>query len=140
MERSLPDDARYRIFLGQSLNNLATVYTVTRRDDDALKAYQEAVSTLRDLVKKNPAAFEHDLAIALNSMAVGYQVTHRLKEAEQTAQESLDIQTRLASANPAAYLPDEALVLTTLGNIYDVNPGTTMRKPPLTRRSRYIAT
>ncbi|WP_423787669.1 tetratricopeptide repeat protein, partial [Klebsiella pneumoniae] len=69
--------------------NLANLHSATERMKEAEAAYQEALSTFRELAKANPEAYLPNVAMTLSSLANLYRATERMKEAEAAYQEAL---------------------------------------------------
>jgi len=101
-----------------TLNNLAVLYRATQRMRDAERAYDEALSTYRQLAQENPEAYLPDVAMTLNNLALLYIATQRMRGAELACDEALSIRRQLAQENPEAYLPDVALTLNNLALLY----------------------
>jgi len=75
--------------VAMTLNNLASLYSDTQRRKAAEEAYQEALSTYRELAKANPEAYLPNVATTLNNLASLYSATQRRKAAEEAYQEAL---------------------------------------------------
>ena len=80
----------------------------------AEKEYNEALEIYRRLARKNPEAFESDVALTLNNLAALHYNTQRLDLAEKEYNEALEIYRRLAQKNPEAF---ESNVASTLNNL-----------------------
>ena len=101
----------------QTLNNLAVRLSEAGcRDEEALRAAQEAVDLRRVLVEGNEAAYTPGLAASLNNLAVRLSEAGRRDEALRAAQEATGLYRQLAESNEAAYTPDLAMSLNTLAN------------------------
>jgi len=105
--------------LAMTLNNLGNLYRATQRMKEAESAYQEALTTYRQLARDNPVAFLSNFATNLRNLGVLYSTTQRMKEAESAYQEALTTYRQLARDNPAAFLPDVAMTLNNLGALYN---------------------
>jgi tetratricopeptide (TPR) repeat protein len=66
----------------------------------AESAYQEGVSTYRELAQANPEAYLPDVATTLNNLANLYSATQRMKEAEAACREAEGIPEPLWFVNP----------------------------------------
>ncbi len=101
-----------------TLNNLGSVYSKSKRMNEAEKAYREALDIHRGLSKDNPAAKQTALAMILNNLGNLYNDSKRPQEAEKVWAEARDIQRDLARSEPSVYQPNLALTLQNLGNVY----------------------
>ena len=93
---------------GKLLNLLGILYFENSDFQKSEKAYRKALDIHRRLAKKDPAAFEPDLAASCNNLALLLNDLNQKEEAEQLYQEALEIRRRLAQKNPAAFEPDLA--------------------------------
>ena len=102
----------------QTLNNLAVrLSEAGRRDEEALRAAQEATGLYRQLAESNEAAYTPDLAASLNTLANRLSEAGRRDEALQAAQQAVTLRCSLAEVNEVAYTPGLARSLTKLADI-----------------------
>ena len=101
------------------LNNLANLYTDSRRYVEAEKMYKEVLELRRRLVQSNPQLYESDYAHILNNLAVLYYKTRRYADSEPMFKEALEIRQRLAQVNPQTYESDVAMTLNNLAAMYN---------------------
>ena len=101
------------------LNNLANLYTDSRRYVDAEKMYKEVLELRQRLVQSNPQLYESDYAHTLNNLAVLYYRTRRYADSEPMFKEALEIRQRLAQVNPQTYESDVAMTLNNLAAMYN---------------------
>ncbi len=99
--------------VAMTLNNLANLYSATQRMKEAEGAYQEALSTYRELAKANPEAYLPDVAMTLNNLAILYRATQRMKEAEECCREAECLLEPLWRANPEVHGDQIARILCT---------------------------
>jgi tetratricopeptide (TPR) repeat protein len=78
-----------------TLNNLAGLYRVTHREDQAEEAWGRALAIHRDLAKTDPEAQAPFIAAVLNNLGVLYAQSNRRKEAEDALTEALTIRRKL---------------------------------------------
>ncbi len=102
----------------KTLNNLGLLYSDQNKNSEAMKAYQEALSIRRELVKKNRDIYNPDLANTLNNLAVLYRVQNKNSEAMKMYEEALSIRRELVKKNRDAYNPDLAMTLNNLAVLY----------------------
>ena len=53
-----------------TLNNLGNLYRATQRLSESEQAYQEALTTYRQLVQANPQAYLPNVALTLNNLGI----------------------------------------------------------------------
>ncbi|WP_144268532.1 tetratricopeptide repeat protein, partial [Porphyromonas gingivalis] len=99
-------------------NNLGHLLRKKNEIERAKDCYQEALKIYRDLAKKNPQAYNPDLAMTLNNLANLLSNNNEIERAKDCYQEALDIYRELAKKNPQAYNPDLAMTLNNLGVLY----------------------
>ena len=85
---------------------------------EAKECYQEALDIYRALAKKNPQAYNPDLAMTLNNLGLLLSNNNEIKQAKDCYQKALDIYRALAKKNPQAYSPDLATALNNLAVLY----------------------
>jgi tetratricopeptide (TPR) repeat protein len=106
-----------------TLNNLAGLYRLTRRDQ-AEEAWGRALAIHRDLAKTDPEAQAPFIAAVLNNLGVLNAQSNRAKEAEDALTEALTIRRKLVQAKPEApYLSELASTLNNLGSLVYLGPG-----------------
>jgi len=82
--------------LALSLNNLASIFSVTGRHVEAQDAYREALGIMRGLVEKAPESYRlRTLAWTLCDLGALLTESRSFAEAEELYQESLDISRKL---------------------------------------------
>ena len=79
-----------------TLNNLANLYSVTRRFTEGETMYKEALVIYRQLAQTNLQTYEPNVALTLNNLALLYSDTQRFTESEAMYKEVLEIRRRLA--------------------------------------------
>ncbi|SJM19255.1 hypothetical protein PGIN_13-1_00713 [Porphyromonas gingivalis] len=86
-----------------TLNNLANLLSNNNEIERAKDCYQEALDIYRELAKKNPQAYNPDLAMTLNNLGVLYYQINNREGAEKAYKEALSIREILAKRNSSAY-------------------------------------
>ena len=84
----------------------------------ALRYYEEALRTYRELAEENPRAYKPDVAMTLNNLAALQQAMNEHNHALANYEEALQIRRELAEENPRAYLPNVAKTLVNLGILF----------------------
>jgi len=110
------DPTTYQPQVAAALNNLADLYTHTRRLKEAEAAYREALDFYLQLAKTNPDA-QADVAMTLNNFAILHGLTGHIAKSQAEYQESLNTYRELAKTNPT-YLADFATTLSNSGYLY----------------------
>uniref|UniRef100_UPI0026E94A39 tetratricopeptide repeat protein n=1 Tax=Porphyromonas gulae TaxID=111105 RepID=UPI0026E94A39 len=87
----------------------------------AKQYYEEVLDIYKELAKKNPEAYNLDLAMTLNNLANVLSNNNEIKQAKDCYQEALDIYRALAKKSPEAYNPDLAMTLNNLGLLLSNN-------------------
>ncbi|KGN79998.1 hypothetical protein HR13_06030 [Porphyromonas gulae] len=87
----------------------------------AKQYYEEVLDIYKELAKKNPEAYNLDLAMTLNNLANVLSNNNEIKQAKDCYQEALDIYRALAKKSPEAYNPDLASTLNNLGLLLSDN-------------------
>ena len=108
----------YEPDLAQSYNNLALLYSDTKRYDESKRMYKAAVEIRKRLADANPQAYEPRLADSYNNLANLYYNTQHFTESEMMYKSALEIRKRLTDTNPQAYEPDLAQSYNNLANLY----------------------
>ncbi len=83
-----------------TLNNLGNLYRDRQRMKEAETAYQEGLSTYRELAQANPEVYLPHVAMTLNNVANLYRDTQRMREAEAACREAEAILEPLWFVNP----------------------------------------
>ncbi|MDW8064250.1 MAG: tetratricopeptide repeat protein [Anaerolineae bacterium] len=109
-QKSLKLEERTRIW-----NNLSVALSALGRREEALRVTQEAITLYRQLAKRHPDAFLHELAVSLNNLGNRLADLGRREEALQATQEAVALYRQLAERHPDAFLHDLAVSLTNLG-------------------------
>ena len=112
------------IAIERSLKNLFGYADLLYSLNDFTKAkqyYEEILVTYRALAKKNPQAYNPDLASTLNNLGLLLSNNNEIKQAKDCYQEALDIYRALTKKNPQAYNPDLAVTLNNLGLLLSNN-------------------
>lgn len=112
-----PADHQFDPTMAKALDHLGIRLSHVGRLAEALAATQEAVTIWRELVARNPAAFEGALAQALQNLAIRYRAVDEMPPAFDAVAEALETFRRLAVASPAANLPHVVLALMTQSTI-----------------------
>ncbi|KAF9504671.1 hypothetical protein BS47DRAFT_1401133 [Hydnum rufescens UP504] len=86
------------------------------RDEEALKANEEALSIRRSLAAEQPGVFLPDLARSLSNLSNCLSNFGRDEEALKANEEALSIRRSLAADQPGVFLPDLARSLSNLSN------------------------
>jgi len=94
--------AEQQLALAVTLTNLASLYRDTRRIEDAVKTYQEALGVRRELAKADPASHLPVLAMTLTNLAHLYNERQQQEEASRTIQEAITLSRQLWQENPQA--------------------------------------
>ena len=89
--------------MAHSLNNLANVYHVTARADQALALYQEALDIYRTLAQTHPEAYLSRVAMALNNLASAHRDMRQPDEMEARAKEAQAVLEPLWTRNRALH-------------------------------------
>jgi tetratricopeptide (TPR) repeat protein len=98
------------------LNNLGARLSELGRREEALKATEQAVETYGALAKRNPEAFQPDLAMSLNNLGNSLSELGRREEALKATAQAVELRRALAKRNPEAFQPALAMSLNNLGN------------------------
>ena len=112
------------IAIERSLKNLFGYADLLYSLNDFTKAkqyYEEILVTYRALAKKNPQAYNPDLAGTLNNLGLLLSNNNEIKQAKDCYQEALDIRRDLAKKNPQAYNLYLASTLNNLANLLSNN-------------------
>ena len=107
----------YESDVAATLNNLAILYSITRRFEEGEAMYKETLEIYRHLAKSNPQAYEPDVAGTLDNLAILYYSAQRFTESMTTYMEALEIRRRLAQSNPQAFAPEVARTLNNLASL-----------------------
>ncbi len=116
--QGLPTTSEAEAEQARIFNNLGNCYSELGRREEALGVTERAVAIRERLAKRNPDAFEPDLAGSLNNLGVRYSELGRREEALGVTERAVAIRERLAQRNPDAFEPDLAMSLNNLGNRY----------------------
>ncbi|MCD8180456.1 MAG: tetratricopeptide repeat protein, partial [Firmicutes bacterium] len=81
--------------------------------------YKKAVEIRERLCKRNPDAFEPDLAMSYNNLGVLYANIQEYEDAELFLKKAVEIQERLSKRNPDAFEPDLAMSYNNLRTLYN---------------------
>ncbi|KGN68803.1 hypothetical protein HR09_07450 [Porphyromonas gulae] len=87
----------------------------------AKQYYEEVLDIYKELAKKNPEAYNLDLAMTLNNLGLLLSNNNETKQAQVCYQEALKIRRALATKNPQAYNPYLASTLNNLGLLLSNN-------------------
>ncbi|MCW5933657.1 MAG: tetratricopeptide repeat protein [Fimbriimonadia bacterium] len=98
------------------LGTAGTYLNRVRRLDEAVSAYEDALTIRRDLAEEQPAVYTPDVAMTLNNLGNALGDLRRLDEALAAYEEALRLYRALAQEQPAVYLPNVATTLNNLGN------------------------
>ena len=98
------------------VNNLSLRLSEVADREGALKAIREADEIYRRLAKKNPVAFNPDLAASLNNLSNQLSEVGDREGALKAIRKAVEIRRGLAKKNPAAFNPDLAMSLNNLSN------------------------
>jgi tetratricopeptide (TPR) repeat protein len=116
---SLAKTNRAYIFeVANTRNNLAILYSKTRRTANAEDEFKKALAIYDGLPEANLAAYQSYRAETLFNLADLYFTTERREEAEDIYKRCLITFRDLSKGNPDAYKPKLALVLARLGDFY----------------------
>ena len=99
-------------------NNLANIFTVTRRATEAAEAYAQALSNYRQLSDSDPDRYSQAVAHTLNNVANLYRDTRSMGQAENAYYEALSIFRELARTDYVTYGPSLAMTLNNLANLF----------------------
>ena len=102
---------------GITYNNLAYLYDRSKRYPEAVAAYNESLTIFKRLADENPAAYEHDLALAYNNLAMVYSNMRMYKESDELYSMCIPIYDRLAKENESTYDEERSAVY---GNYADL--------------------
>ncbi len=97
--------------LAKLLNNIANLYSLLKKYDEAEENYQWAARLFRDL------DMLPELAITLDNLGILYIDIDKLEEAENTLKEAFAIRKELAKSDPSQ-LQSLAMTLNNLGVLY----------------------
>jgi tetratricopeptide (TPR) repeat protein len=101
-----------------SLVFLSNSYSEMGRREEALDAALRAIKIYEHLVKKNPDAFEPNLAGSFNNLGIRHSDLGQKEDALEASLRAIEIQERLAKKNPDAFNPDLAMSLNNFGSCY----------------------
>jgi tetratricopeptide (TPR) repeat protein len=82
----------------------------------ALAPTREAVELRRELAKRNPDAFQPDLAMSLNNLGARLSALGQREAALAATREAVELRRELATRNPDGFQPDLAMSLNNLGS------------------------
>jgi hypothetical protein len=99
------------------------------RDRGYGEAYQEALSTRRELAKANPHAYLPDVAGTVNNLAILYCDTQRMKEAEELCREAERSLEPLWQKNPEVHGDQMARILATRAVLCEPLPDGSNKEP-----------
>lgn len=105
------ENTEYMTDLAKLLNNIANLYSLLKRYDEAEENYQWAARMFRDL------DMLPELAITLDNLGILYIDMNKLEEAENTLKEAFAIRKELAKSDPSQ-MQNLAMTLNNLGVLY----------------------
>jgi tetratricopeptide (TPR) repeat protein len=91
-----------------TLNNLGLLYSNTQRLTEGEQAYQEALSTYRQLAQANPQAYLPDVAMTLNNLGILKFDQEEISQAQALIAEALTIRRGLWKQHTVIYGNDLA--------------------------------
>jgi len=105
------ENTEYMTDLAKLLNNIANLYSLLKRYDEAEENYQWAARLFRDL------DMLPELAITLDNLGILYIEMNKLDDAENTLKEAFAIRKELAKSDPSQ-MQNLAMTLNNLGVLY----------------------
>ena len=95
----LENQSGQEALLARIHNNLAIVYSDTKRFAESEVMYKAALSVCERMAKENPQAYESDLAKMYRNIANFFRMNYRYSESEVMHKDALAIYERLAKEN-----------------------------------------
>jgi nephrocystin-3 len=96
---------------------LANFYASNKRIEEAEASHRKALDIRKQLARKNPAAYDKDVAETLTNLGSLYLGAGRLSEADAAYGEALRIYRELALASPSVYKPYTPIILESLARL-----------------------
>ena len=100
-------------------NNLAAIYSLTRRFPEARQMNEQVVPLMRELCETEWDIWAGDLAGTISNLATTLSQTGYLAASLQYQEEATEIRRELCSESSTEYLPDLGDSLTNLGNVLE---------------------
>ena len=107
----------YRSDAAMAMNSLAIMYRRRNRNDEARKAYDEALAVSRKLAQQAPAIYLPDVIETLNNLGNLLSDQNSLPDAQKAYEEALEISPKPTQDN-ATYQPGVAMTLANLGTLF----------------------
>ena len=94
------------------------MYKNLRDFEKSEEHYKRALLLREELAKRNPDAFNSDLAVTLNNLGSLYFDLREFEKSEEHYKRALLLREELAKRNPDAFNSDLAMTLNNLGSLY----------------------
>jgi tetratricopeptide (TPR) repeat protein len=136
--RDYPEEDRYRSALATCTREIATVYQIMGRNDQAETFYRRAIALREGLIRDRPSVgqYRRELASEFKQFSGLHQVLERFNLAEELNRKALAVAETLARDHPGV-LKDELALVNALDGLGDTlyNSGQANRAEPYQRRA-----